>query len=91
MSDILGPVAVIGFIFLLYYGADWLSARGQEKHIDQEMRLREADLLEKEIDLKTRIVDFETRRLGIRDEPIQLHSDVVDAEYKVLEDKREEK
>lgn len=82
---IIGPILVIVFIFILYYGSGWLTTKDKERHVDQEMRLREADLQERELELKSQIVDFERARLGDRERVIPLGRNMVDADYEELE------
>ena len=92
--NILVPVLVVAAIFFVSYFSDWIAAKGKSKIVDQDLRVKAADLAAKELDLKRQIVDFERAKLEQLNQlgkPASLTKKEIEVEYEELEDKRVKK
>ena len=84
IKDIIGPLLVIGIVYFVYVTFMRAEQEVEDRRTDAEVKRIEAETKREELLLKREMIAFEKERRGLPPGPI-------DAEFKVLEDKRDKK
>ena len=95
MSDVIGPVIAIVVIFIVYYVAQNIDMLGDVKKAKLDLDKISAKTKHEEAKAHTRALDIKMGELAIEARKMdeleyKTPTDAEDAEFKVLDDKREE-
>lgn len=96
MSDVIGPVIAIVLIFVVYYVASYLDIFGDIKKSKLDLDKITAESKREEIAVRRRELEVEMGRLAIEARRLDRlehrpQTDAEDAEFKVFEDKKDER